>query len=58
MQNMAFGLLIVLMSNIGLKNGDKIVAVNGEPVKYFDDLPGKFYWENRSLLKETETGNH
>jgi regulator of sigma E protease len=30
-----------LMYNIGLKNGDKIEAVNGEPVKYFDDLPAK-----------------
>ena len=30
-----------LMYNIGLKNGDKIEAVNGEPVKYFDDIPGK-----------------
>jgi regulator of sigma E protease len=30
-----------LMYNIGLKNGDKIEAVNGEHVKYFDDLPGK-----------------
>lgn len=30
-----------LMSKIGLQNGDKIVAVNGEPVPYFDDLPAK-----------------
>ncbi|MEO6844467.1 MAG: RIP metalloprotease RseP [Ginsengibacter sp.] len=30
-----------LMYNIGLKNGDKIEAVNGDPVKYFDDIPGK-----------------
>ena len=30
-----------LMTKIGLKNGDKIEAVNGEPVKYFDDLPIK-----------------
>ena len=30
-----------LMTKIGLKNGDKIEAVNGEPVKYFDDLPMK-----------------
>ncbi len=30
-----------LMSNIGLRTGDKIESINGEPVKYFDDLPGK-----------------
>lgn len=43
MQNVKNGIWITdsLMSNIGLKNGDKIVAVNAEPVKYFDDLPGK-----------------
>ena len=42
-QDMKNGIWITdsLMSNIGLKNGDKIVAVNGEPVKYFEDLPGK-----------------
>src|SRR5688500_10691464 len=27
-----------LMSEIGLKNGDKILAVNGEPVDYFENL--------------------
>ncbi|HSN09901.1 MAG TPA: RIP metalloprotease RseP [Hanamia sp.] len=43
MQDMKNGIWITdsLMSNIGLKNGDKIMAVNGEPVKYFEDLPGK-----------------
>src|SRR6185312_3825422 len=30
-----------LMSKIGLQNGDKIEAINGEPVKYFDDIPIK-----------------
>lgn len=27
-----------LMTKIGLQNGDKIEAINGEPVKYFDDI--------------------
>ena len=42
-KNMHDGVWITdsLMSNIGLKNGDKILAVNGEPVTYFEDLPGK-----------------
>lgn len=42
-KNMPNGIWITdsLMSNIGLENGDNIVAVNGEPVKYYDDLQGK-----------------
>ena len=42
-KNMPDGIWVTdsLMSNIGLKNGDQIVAVNGDPVKYFEDLPGK-----------------
>ncbi|WP_346239519.1 RIP metalloprotease RseP [Niabella insulamsoli] len=30
-----------LMSEIGLRSGDKILAVNGEPVPYFEDLAAK-----------------
>ena len=30
-----------LMSDIGLRNGDKIEAVNGEPVNYFEEIPAK-----------------
>ncbi len=30
-----------LMFDLGLKNGDKVEAVNGEPIKYFNDLPAK-----------------
>ncbi len=30
-----------LMFDLGLKNGDNIVAINGEPIKYFNDLPAK-----------------
>jgi len=30
-----------LMYDIGLRNGDKIIAVNGDSIKYFNDLPGK-----------------
>src|SRR6185312_1099286 len=30
-----------LMSKNGLENGDKIEAINGEPVKYFEDVPAK-----------------
>ena len=30
-----------LMYEIGLKNGDKVVSVNGEEIKYFEDIPKK-----------------
>jgi regulator of sigma E protease len=42
-KNMPNGIWVTdsLMSNIGLKNGDKIAAVNGEPVKYYEDLSAK-----------------
>ena len=30
-----------ILSKAGLQNGDKVEAVNGEPVTYFDDLPLK-----------------
>lgn len=42
-QNVKDGIWVTdsLMSKIGLKNGDKIEAINGDPVKYFDDIPIK-----------------
>ena len=30
-----------LLLKFGLHNGDKIMAINGKEVKYFDDIPGK-----------------
>ena len=30
-----------LLYDLHFQNGDKILAVNGNPVKYFDDLPGR-----------------
>ena len=43
MANVKDGIWITdsLMHDIGLKNGDKIEAVNGEPINYFNDLPAK-----------------
>ncbi|MEO6820175.1 MAG: RIP metalloprotease RseP [Ginsengibacter sp.] len=42
-QNVTNGIMVTdsIMSNIGLRNGDKIKAVNGEPVQYFNDVPAK-----------------
>ncbi len=41
--NAQYGIWVTdsLMKDIGLRNGDKIVAVNGEAIKYFDDLQAK-----------------
>lgn len=42
-ENAKYGIWVTdsLMYHIGLKNGDKIEAVNGEPVKYFNEIPAK-----------------
>jgi regulator of sigma E protease len=36
-----------LMHDIGLRNGDKIISVNGEPIEYFDDIPSKILLGNQ-----------
>ncbi|MEO6815006.1 MAG: RIP metalloprotease RseP [Ginsengibacter sp.] len=42
-ENAKFGIWVTdsLMNRMGLQNGDKIEAVNGEKINYFDDLPAK-----------------
>lgn len=42
-ENAKYGIWVTdsLMQDIGLRNGDKIVAVNGEQVKYFNEIPAK-----------------
>lgn len=30
-----------LMHDLGLRNGDKIIAINGDTIQYFNDLPAK-----------------
>lgn len=42
-ENAKYGIWVTdsLMFDIGLKNGDKILAVNNEPVKYFNEIPAK-----------------
>jgi regulator of sigma E protease len=43
LQQFSQGLIIndSLMYDFGLKDGDKVLAVNNEPVTYYEDLPGK-----------------
>ena len=42
-QNATNGIWVTdsLLNKIGLENGDKIVSINGETIKYFNDLPAK-----------------
>ncbi|MEO6133999.1 MAG: RIP metalloprotease RseP [Ginsengibacter sp.] len=40
-----------LLHDIGLRNGDKIESVNGEPVKYFNDLPAKILLGKEIVLE-------
>jgi regulator of sigma E protease len=53
MANVKDGIWITdsLMHDIGLNNGDKIVAVNGDPVNYFDDLPAKIILGKQITIK-------
>jgi regulator of sigma E protease len=43
LQQFSQGLIIndSLMYDFGLKDGDKVLSVNNEPVTYYEDLPGK-----------------
>jgi regulator of sigma E protease len=40
-----------IMFDLGLRNGDKIIAVDNEPVKYFNDLPAKVLLGKTVLLE-------
>ncbi len=40
-----------LMYNIGLRNGDKIIAVNNEDIKYFEEIPKKILFNGGTAIK-------
>ena len=40
-----------LMYEIGLKNGDKIISVNDEEIKYYEDIPKKIHFAGGAKLK-------
>lgn len=48
-ENVTHGVWVTdsLMTDIGLRNGDKILAVNGEEIEYFDDVPAKILLGNQ-----------
>lgn len=43
-----------LMSEIGLKSGDKIISVNGEAIEYFDDLAAKILIGSKQIEVERD----
>jgi regulator of sigma E protease len=52
-ENAKYGIWVTdsLMKNIGLQNGDKIKAVNGEPVNYFNEIPAKILLGNQITVE-------
>ena len=40
-----------LMYDIGLRNGDKIVSINNEEIKYFEDIPKKILFGGGTSIK-------
>lgn len=52
-ENAKYGIAVSdsMMIKMGLQNGDKIKSVNGEPVKYFDDLPAKILLGQQVVLE-------
>jgi regulator of sigma E protease len=52
-ENAKYGIAVTdsMMMRMGLQNGDKIKSVNGEPVKYFDDLPAKILLGQQIVLE-------
>jgi regulator of sigma E protease len=41
-----------LMTNLGFQNGDKIISINDDTVKYFDDIQGKLLIGGRNVKIE------
>ncbi|MEO5649049.1 MAG: RIP metalloprotease RseP [Ginsengibacter sp.] len=52
-ENAKYGIWVTdsMMNRMGLQNGDKIESVNGEPIKYFDDLPAKILLGKQIVLE-------
>ena len=53
MSSVKYGIWTIdtLMNEIGLRNGDKIIAVNGEPVEYFENLGAQVILGNEILIE-------
>jgi len=58
--SLAYGVSVQdsLMYNIGFRNGDKILSVNGKEVAYFDDLPEKILMGGGGTVDVIRDGVH
>jgi regulator of sigma E protease len=45
-----------LMYNIGLRNGDKVISVNGDSIKYFEDITKKIVFSGGGTIKVERNG--
>ena len=58
--NAQYGIWVVdsLIQNTGLKNGDKIVAIDGEKIAYFNDITGKLLLGHKvTVERDNQTVN-
>jgi regulator of sigma E protease len=60
LSSLAYGVAVQdsLMYNIGFRNGDKILSVNGKEVAYFDDLPEKILMGGGGPVDLIRDGQH
>jgi len=60
MSSMSYGVSVTdsLMYNIGFRNGDKIISVNGKDVVYFDDLPERILMGGGAHVDLIRDGTH
>lgn len=47
-----------LMYNIGLRNGDKVLAVNNDQIQYFDDIPKKILFSGGGNITVERNGTN
>lgn len=58
-ENMKYGVFVdTLGEKVGIRNGDKIVAVNGEPLKYFHTLSGDFILNEAKTIQVRRNGQN
>ena len=60
MSSLSYGVSVTdsLMYNIGFRNGDKIISVNGKDVVYFDDLPERILMGGGAHVNLIRDGVH
>jgi regulator of sigma E protease len=56
MQNGVWVTDSLMYKEVGLRNGDKIVSINDQEVKYFEDIPKKILFNGGSVIKVNRAG--